>query len=35
MGLGETGVRLPHNLLKFPKLAEEARITIVDALGGV
>lgn len=31
--LHESGVRLPHDLLKLPELAKEARVVIIDLLG--
>lgn len=33
MRLNKAGIRLPHDLLKLPELAEEARVAIVDLLG--
>lgn len=33
MRLNKTGIRLPHDLLKLPELAEESRVAIVDLFG--
>ena len=33
MRLNKTGISLPHDLLELPKLAEEARVAVVDLFG--